>query len=211
MIPVLRAPLVIPASVSASVLSKMAGAVDDLSAHVLQDFLNAGFREIEWQYGFEEWQNTKLWRQMGSVCPVCFALDGQRFKVKWLLDNMKHSAPKYTVSHVNCACRLVRVSRQEEMLDYGEEVSVAPSDIDEELKVGPVTLDEFPTEDRGDLGVPEEINEWTSGNWMWDSDRGEFVPWSSFLDEPSSQEWFFDAETGSFLSSKDWAKKHGRQ
>ena len=196
-----------------SVLARMvfADARDDMSAHVLQDFLDAGFREIEWQYGFEQWQNTKLWREMGSVCPVCFALDGQRFKVKWLLENMHHSAPKYSISHVNCECRLVRIARQEEMLDYGEEMDVAPSDIDDALKVGPVVLDDIPYDDRDEFGLPGEINEWTDGNWMWDGERGEFVPWSSFLDSPSDQEWFFDAGSGQFVSREQWAKKHGRQ
>jgi hypothetical protein len=96
-----RAPirLALPESV---LVRKLATARDDMSAFVLQDFLKAGFREVEWRYGFEPWQNEKLWQEMGSVCPVCFALDGQRFKIDWLLQNMTHNAPKYTMSHVNC-------------------------------------------------------------------------------------------------------------
>ena len=81
----------------------LAGTVhDDETTSLLREYQKKGIREVEWQYGFEAWQNTEQWRKMGSVCPVCFALDGQRFKIEWLLQNAHHNAPCFSLSHVNC-------------------------------------------------------------------------------------------------------------
>jgi hypothetical protein len=193
-----RSILALPVSVAARTV--LGEAKDDMSAFVLEDFLKAGFREVEWRYGFEEWQNTELWRQMGSVCPVCFALDGQRFKVEWLLQNMRHNAPKYTMSHVNCACQLYRINRTEEMLDYSETVDVAPGDIADTYKDGPIDLSQVPEDQRGGLGLPTEQNEWTDIAWQWDPARNEFVPLKTLQDEGAeSGEWSYDAATGTFV------------
>ena len=151
-------------------------AMDDESADMLQRFLDAGFREVEWRYGFEAWQNTQLWRELGSVCPKCFALDGQRFKIDWLLQNMHHNAPKYSMSHVNCACQLFRISRGEEMLDYSETVDVAPGDIPGIIKDEPISLEEVSPEQRDQLGLPSEINDFTNIEWQWDPVSRQMVP-----------------------------------
>lgn len=193
-----RSILALPVSVAARTV--LGDARDDMSAFVLQDFLTAGFREVEWRYGFEEWQNTELWRQMGSVCPVCFALDGQRFKVEWLLQNMRHNAPKYTMSHVNCACQLYRINRTEEMLDYSETVEVAPGDISDLYKDAPIDLGDVPADQRPGLGLPPEENEWTDIQWQWDPTRNEFVPLKTLQDEGAeSGEWAYDAASGTFV------------
>lgn len=182
-----------------------AGAKDDMSAFILQDFLKAGFREVEWRYGFEEWQNTKLWQEMGSVCPVCFALDGQRFKVQWLLDNMHHNAPKYSMSHVNCACQLFRINRTEELLDYSETVDVAPGDVPGALKDGPIDLNQVPEDERGMMGLPPDSNEFTDIAWQWDPTRNEFVPQETMAKEHGQAapdeggDYVFDAASGTFV------------
>jgi hypothetical protein len=179
-----------------------------MSAHILQDFLNAGFREVEWRYGFEPWQNDKLWREMGSVCPVCFALDGQRFKIDWLLQNMRHNAPKYTMSHVGCECRLFRINRTEELLDFSEQVTVPPGDIDQSLTEAPVTLDEVPEEQRQELGLPGQENQWTDIDWKWDPKRNEFVPLKTFMEGETSP-WMLDEDTGEFVPHEEWVRRHG--
>lgn len=192
---------VMPLSVSARKVFA-AGAHDDMSAFILQDFLAAGFREVEWRYGFEEWQNTKLWQEMGSVCPVCFALDGQRFKVKWLLDNMHHNAPKYSMSHVNCACQLYRINRTEELLDYSEGMEVAPGAVPDALKEGPIDLGQVPEDQRGGLGLPPEQNDFTDIAWMWDPTRNEFVPQETLQKEEGGEaggDFVFDPASGTFI------------
>jgi len=186
------------------------GAEDDMSAFVLEDFLKAGFREIEWQYGFEAWQNTQLWQEMGSVCPVCFALDGQRFKIEWLLQNMRHNAPKYTMAHVNCRCRLVRISRGEEMLDYSETVDVAPGDISDDLKKGPLDLGEVPPEQRTQLGLPADENEWTGIKWQWDPVRNEFVPLQTLADQGAEvAAWLWDDQAQEYIPHEEWVRRYG--
>lgn len=186
------------------------GAADDMSAFILQDFLAAGFREVEWRYGFEEWQNTKLWQEMGSVCPVCFALDGQRFKIEWLLSNMRHNAPKYTMSHVNCACQLFRISRGEELLDYSETMSTAPGQIGDNLKDAPIDLSEVPADQRQDLGLPAQDNDWTGIKWQWDPARNEFVPLQTLADEGSeTAAWLWDEQVGEYIPHDEWVRRYG--
>jgi|CXWL01.1.fsa_nt_gi hypothetical protein len=188
-------------------------AKDDMSAFILEDFLKAGFREVEWRYGFEEWQNTTLWREMGSVCPVCFALDGQRFKIEWLLKNMHHNAPKYSLSHVNCACQLFRINRTEEMLDFSEGVEVAPSEIPDVLKDEPITLDEVAPERREVMGLPPDQNEWTDIQWQWDQTRNEFVPLKTLQDEGGQQQavqpWLWDEQAGEMIPHEEWVRRYG--
>lgn len=186
-----------------------ADARDDMSAFILEDFLKAGFREVEWRYGFETWQNTDLWREMGSVCPVCFALDGQRFKIEWLLSNMTHSAPKYTMAHVNCQCQLFRITRTDEMLDFGEKVDVAPSQIDESLKMSPIEIGDVPQGDRDHMGLPPEANEWTDIKWMWDQTRGEFVPLQTMVEGGDMPSWLWDDETQEFIAHEEWVRRYG--
>lgn len=183
---------------------------DDMSAFVLEDFLKAGFREVEWRYGFEEWQNKTLWREMGSVCPVCFALDGQRFKIEWLLSNMRHNAPKYTMSHVNCECQLFRINRTEEMLDYSEQVDVAPAEIDESLRQGPIDLGDVAPEERPGMGLPQDENEWTDIKWVWDAGRNEFVPLKTLIEEGSDvTPWLWDDKASEFISHDEWIRRYG--
>lgn len=188
----------------------LADAIDDTSGHILQDFIAAGFREVEWRYGFEEWQNTKLWREMGGVCPVCFALDGQRFKIKWLMENQTHNAPKYTMSHVNCQCKLYRIDRANERLDFGEEVDIPTSQIPEELMEGPITLDQVDPGMRDDLGLPKQTNDWTDHYWIHVPERNEYIPWSMFDGEISDQTWFMDPITGEYLSFDSMLDRIGR-
>jgi len=154
-----------------------ADAVDDLSGFILEDWLRAGFRECVWEYGYEPYQDEDLWRQMGSVCPVCFALDGQHFKVSWLLQNMRHSAPKYTLSHVNCKCRFRRVDRQHEVLDYGEEQPMPPSAVPEEFRtqMEVMDVDLLGPEKAREMGLPEDPYH---RKWVWDPKRQEFVPYT---------------------------------
>ena len=173
-------------------------AVDDLSAHILEDYRRAGFREVEWQYGFEEWQNAQIWQEMGSVCPMCFALDGQHFKIEWLLQNMHHNAPKYSMSHVNCACRLVPMNRTEELLDYSETVDVAPAEIPSTFKDQPLTLDEVPEDQRAPMGLPPEQNGFTDIQWQWDATRNEFVPLKTLADEGAMPEWVWNEKAQEF-------------
>lgn len=197
----------LPVSVAAKTVL---GAIDDMSAFVLQDFLAAGFREVEWRYGFEAWQNTQLWREMGSVCPVCFALDGQRFKIEWLLQNMRHNAPKYTMSHVNCACQLFRISRGEEMLDYSETVDVAPGDIADDLKKGPLDLGDVPPEQRTQMGLPADENEWTGIKWQWDPVRNEFVPLQTLADQGAEvAAWLWDEQAQEYIPHEEWVRRYG--
>jgi len=184
-----------------SVLVRQATARDDMSAFVLQDFLKAGFREVEWRYGFEAWQNEKLWQEMGSVCPVCFALDGQRFKIEWLLQNMTHNAPKYTMSHVNCECRLFRINRTEELLDFSDGMSVAPADIDPNLTEAPIDLGEVPEDQRPGLGLPQEQNQWTDIEWVWDPVRNEFVPLETAQKENPGA-WVWDEAKNEFVQGE---------
>jgi len=205
-----RSILELPVSIAARTV--LGDARDDMSAFVLEDFLKSGFREVEWRYGFEEWQNTKLWREMGSVCPVCFALDGQRFKIEWLLANMRHNAPKYTMSHVNCQCQLFRINRTEEMLDFSEKVEVAPAQIDEDLRTGPIDLGDVSPEQRAPMGLPPEQNEWTDIKWQWDSTRNEFVPLKTLLEEGADvHPWLWDEQSGEFVSHEEWIKRYGLQ
>lgn len=150
-----------------------AEAVDDLSYFILEDWLAAGFRECSWEYGYEPYKDEDLWRQMGDVCPICFALDGQHFKVKWLLENMTHSAPKYTLSHVNCKCRFRRQDRNSEILDYSEDIAMKPSEIPEDWKQGPVDFDQIGKEMAQQLGLPPDPF-WKA--WKWDPARMEFMP-----------------------------------
>lgn len=159
-----------------------ADAVDDMSAYIMEDWLNAGFREAVWEYGYEPYQDEKLWRQMGSVCPVCFALDGQHFKVQWMLENMSHNAPKYSLSHVNCKCRLRRVVRQTESLDFSEEMLIPPSEVPEEMRVSPedgepevIDVDQLGPEKAKEMGIPEN-SFWKK--WVWDPQRNEFLPYT---------------------------------
>jgi hypothetical protein len=185
---------------------------DDMSAFILEDFLKAGFREVEWRYGFEAWQNDTLWRQMGSVCPVCFALDGQRFKIEWLLKNMHHNAPKYSLSHVNCKCQLFRINRTEEMLDYSEQVSTAPAEIPDLYKDEPISLDEVPQDQRQQLGLPVDQNEWTDIQWQWDPARNEFVPLKTLQDEQGggqTQPWLWDEKAGEMIPHEEWVRRYG--
>jgi hypothetical protein len=213
MMPIMRAaPAVRSLPISIAARTILADARDDMSSFVLEDFKKAGFREVEWRYGFEPWQNTDLWRQMGGVCPVCFALDGQRFKIEWLLQNMTHNAPKYTMAHVNCECRLFRINRTEELLDYSETVDVAPSEMPEDLTQGPINLDEVPSEQRPQLGLPAEENEWTDIKWTWDAARNEFVPMKTFLEEGSDvHPWIWDNTSGEYISHEDWVSRYGLQ
>jgi hypothetical protein len=151
-------------------------AVDDKSAFLLEDWLAAGYRECIWEYGYEPWQNEQIWREMGSVCPVCFALDGQRFKVEWLLSNMRHSAPKYSLSHVNCKCRLRRIERQKEGLDYSEDVTVAPADVAEEFRMPgePFDIDLIGPDKAREMGIPEDP---VDRLWTYDPQRKEWMPY----------------------------------
>lgn len=207
---IVRPPFGLPVSVAAH---SVFAAKDDMSAFILEDFLKAGFREVEWRYGFEEWQNTELWRQMGSVCPVCFALDGQRFKVEWLLSNMHHNAPKYSLSHVNCACQLFRINRTEELLDFSEGVEVAPSEIPDVFKDEPITLDEVAPERREVMGLPPDQNEWTDIQWQWDQTRNEFVPLKTLQDHGGEQQavqpWLWDDQAGEMIPHEEWVRRHG--
>lgn len=207
---IVRPPFGLPVSVAAH---SVFAAKDDMSAFILEDFLKAGFREVEWRYGFEEWQNTELWRQMGSVCPVCFALDGQRFKVEWLLSNMHHNAPKYSLSHVNCACQLFRINRTEELLDFSEGVEVAPSEIPDAFKDEPITLDEVAPERREVMGLPPDQNEWTDIQWQWDQTRNEFVPLKTLQDHGGEQQavqpWLWDDQAGEMIPHEEWVRRHG--
>ena len=160
-----------------------ADAVDDLSSFILEDWLDAGFREAVWEYGYEPYQDEKLWREMGSVCPVCFALDGQHFKVQWLLESMSHNAPKYSLSHVNCKCRFRRTARQKEVLDFSEEMMIPPSEVPQELRIDiekpeepkVVDLKDFSPEESAKMGIPENSC-WDK--WVWDPARNEFVPYT---------------------------------
>ncbi len=95
---------------------------EDMSQWILEEWIKAGFRELEWEYAYEEWKDTKKWREQGSVCPTCFALDGNRFKIQEVLDKTTHNAPKYSMSHVGCYCRMKRVAREDERLDYPEDM-----------------------------------------------------------------------------------------
>lgn len=200
---------ILPVSVAARTV---VGAADDMSAFVLEDFRKAGFREVEWRYGFEAWQNTELWRQMGSVCPVCFALDGQRFKIDWLLSNMRHNAPKYTLSHVNCACQLFRINRTEEMLDYSETVDVAPGEISDLYKDNPIDLGDVPADQRPSMGLPPEENEWTDIKWQWDDTRNEFVPLKTLQDQGQGatvQPWLWDEKAAELIPHEEWVQRYG--
>ena len=97
---------------------------EDSSATTLQAWLDNGYRELVWIYQDEPWQDTKKWQEMGGVCPTCYALDGQHFKIVDMLEGLAHNAPKYEKAHVGCKCLLKRVPREEEMLDYPEEQPV---------------------------------------------------------------------------------------
>lgn len=185
-------------------------AMDDMSAHILEDYLKAGFREVEWRYGFESWQNTELWRQMGSVCPICFALDGQRFKIEWLLSNMHHNAPKYSMSHVNCACKMFPMNRTEEMLDYSETVDVAPAEIPDIYKDQPIDLGDVAPEQRTEIGLPADENLWTDIKWKWDDTRNEFVPLKTFEGEGGgeSRPWVYDEQYGEMIPHEEWVSRY---
>lgn len=99
---------------------------EDMSEWILRAWIDEGYRELEWQYAYEEWKDTKKWREQGSVCPTCFALDGQRFKIQDVLDKTTHNAPKYSMAHVGCYCRMKRIAREDERLDYPVEQKQAP-------------------------------------------------------------------------------------
>jgi hypothetical protein len=193
------APLTLPVSVAAHFV--MGGSThDDETAYLLQKYQEDGYREVEWQYGFEEWQNTKLWQEMGSVCPPCFALDGQHFKIKWLLENMHHNAPLFSLSHVNCGCTFKLVNRTDELLDFSETMDVAPGEISDSFKDTPIGLDEVPPELRTQMGLPAEQNESTDIEWQWDATRNEFVPLKTLRDQAEDTgEYVFDAASGKFI------------
>jgi acetoin utilization deacetylase AcuC-like enzyme len=93
----------------------------DTSAMVLSQWLEAGYREVVWIYQEEPWSDESKWLEMGGVCPTCKALDGQRFKIADLLNEMEYDAAKYTKSHVGCKCLFKRVPREEETLDFSNE------------------------------------------------------------------------------------------
>jgi hypothetical protein len=93
----------------------------DTSGTVLNEWLQAGFREVVWIYQAEPWKDNQKWLGQGSTCPTCMALDGQHFKIQDLLNEMTHDAPKYSKSHVGCKCLMKRIPREEEILDYPEE------------------------------------------------------------------------------------------
>lgn len=97
---------------------------EDTSGTVLSAWLDNGFRELVWIYQDEPWQDNNKWIEMGGVCPTCKALDGQHFKVKEMLQNLAHNAPKYEKAHVGCKCLLKRVPREEEILDFSEEAEM---------------------------------------------------------------------------------------
>jgi len=94
---------------------------EDTSGTILQEWLDNGFRELVWIYSHEPWQDNKKWLEMGGVCLICHALNGQHFKIAEMLDGLTHNAPKYEKAHVGCKCLLKRVPREEEILDYPEE------------------------------------------------------------------------------------------
>ena len=96
------------------------GVEEDRSGTVLQQWLDNGYRECVWQYFEEPWQDENKWREMGGVCPTCYALNGQHFKLEDLLAEMEYDAPKYTKSHVGCKCLLKRVPKEEEQLHFPE-------------------------------------------------------------------------------------------
>ena len=98
------------------------GVEQDTSATVLNQWLEAGFREVIWIYQSEPWTSNKKWLEMGSTCPTCSALANQHFKIQDLLNEMTHDAPKYSKSHVGCKCLMKRLPREEEILDYPEEI-----------------------------------------------------------------------------------------
>ena len=95
----------------------------DTSAVILNEWLQAGFREVVWIYQQEPWQDNSKWLEMGGTCPTCMALNGQHFKIQDLLNEMTHDAPKYSKSHVGCKCLMKRLPREEEILDYPEEIA----------------------------------------------------------------------------------------
>lgn len=119
----------------------------DTSATVLQQWLDAGYREILWIYQEEPWKDERKWQQMGHTCPICLALGGQHFKIQDLLNEMTHDAPKFTKSHVGCKCLLKRKPREEEILDYSEDAQIPEEEqpVQEEVQI-PEETTEFPEE-----------------------------------------------------------------
>lgn len=119
---------------------KVAQVEEDMSQWILEEWLKAGFRELEWQYGYEEWKDKNKWKTQGEKCPDCFALDGQRLKIQDVLDESEkagYNAPKYSMTHVGCKCRMKRIAREDERLDYPKEPEVtAPAEqtIEDKLK-----------------------------------------------------------------------------
>ena len=63
------------------------------------------------------------------------------------------------------------MSRGEEMLDYSETVDVAPGDIADGMKDGPIDLSQVSPDDRANLGLPAEDNTFTDIKWQWDEVR----------------------------------------
>lgn len=108
----------------------------DTSGVVLNQWLEGGYREILWIYQEEPWKDERKWQQMGHTCPICMALNGQHFKIEDLLNEMTHDAPKFSKSHVGCKCLMKRMPREEEILDYPEEMQVMEEEpIQEEVQL----------------------------------------------------------------------------
>ena len=101
----------------------------------------------------------------------------------------------------NCACIFKVVSRKDEQLDYSETVDVAPSDIPDELKSGPISLEDVPQEQREDLGLPGEVNNSTDVQYQWDEARGEILPISTQPKEAPGQ-YHWDEERGEIVQSE---------
>lgn len=83
-------------------------ASQDRSLPILNQLLSEGFDEVEWKWN-------------GQHTDICFDLDGQKWPLKEFISNLRHRAPIFEKSHVNCLCKLIvrnTVTGEEKEVDY---------------------------------------------------------------------------------------------
>jgi hypothetical protein len=71
------------------------GAEQDVSLKDLNDLLANGFDEVEW-----------VWESRDRTCK-CSELNGLKWTLSDFITNLRHDAPIFEHSHVNCHCHII--------------------------------------------------------------------------------------------------------
>ena len=75
-------------------MKKIEAVNTDMSLQTLQELLDNGFDEVKWVGNEDE-------------CQQCQYLNGTKWTLEEFLSNLRHEAPIFEKSHVNCRCYLI--------------------------------------------------------------------------------------------------------